>query len=754
MHARILVITLTAGLCLLVPSARAVADSDAAATTRELANLRAFAKLYGYVRFFHPSDAAAATDWDRFAIDGSAAVRDARSPEALAETLRELFLPIAPTMAVYEVDSRSLAPRVAIADSADDSDVVAWQHRGIGLESPSYKSVRTNRESDTAAGERFGQFAQAIDPAPWRGRNIRLRAAVRTDVSGEGNSGHLWLRVDRPNRQRGFFDNMQDRPITASQWSTYEISGVVDGDAERLIFGAFLNGEGRLWADDFELSVETEYGTWEPLPILNGSFEDSGKLPVGWFAAKDHYAFELVDADAFSGTYALSVRSDPPIVPGAIFDVVPPAGYSVDKPLGFGLRVYLPIALTDADAASPVAPRETRAASAGDEPTATNPDVRYAGVIIAWNVLQHFYPYFDVIEADWDQVLTGSLLDASDDRDAGDFDRTLGRMIAALEDGHGNSFHLDSGPGLVPLPFRMRWIQGRVVVTHASKGVGAQVGDVVLTIDGRSVHEIVEEDLRFLSGSVQWRLYRALQRLGKGPENTPVTLTVDRNGEALELTLLREASKPDLHSLQEIDTLRDGIRYVDLTRAAWPAIQAVVQDLAVAPGVIFDLRGYPNSNHDVLSHLTDEPIRSARWNQPLNVYPDQDPVAGWDRSGRWLMVPRAPRIEGKVVFLTDASAISYAESVMGIVEHYELAEIVGQRTAGANGAINFATLPGNFRFVFTGSKVLKHDGSQHHLVGIGPTVPVERTIEGVRNGVDEVLEVAIDLILARPNERS
>jgi C-terminal processing protease CtpA/Prc len=40
--------------------------------------------------------------------------------------------------------------------------------------------------------------------------------------------------------------------------------------------------------------------------------------------------------------------------------------------------------------------------------------------------------------------------------------------------------------------------------------------------------------------------------------------------------------------------------------------------------------------------------------------------------------------------------------------------------------------------------VFKHDESQHHLVGIQPTVPVERTNEGVREGRDEVLRAALD----------
>jgi C-terminal processing protease CtpA/Prc len=43
-------------------------------------------------------------------------------------------------------------------------------------------------------------------------------------------------------------------------------------------------------------------------------------------------------------------------------------------------------------------------------------------------------------------------------------------------------------------------------------------------------------------------------------------------------------------------------------------------------------------------------------------------------------------------------------------------------------------------------KVLKHDGSQHHGVGIKPTVSVSRTIRGVAEGRDEQLEKAIEVV--------
>jgi C-terminal processing protease CtpA/Prc len=43
-------------------------------------------------------------------------------------------------------------------------------------------------------------------------------------------------------------------------------------------------------------------------------------------------------------------------------------------------------------------------------------------------------------------------------------------------------------------------------------------------------------------------------------------------------------------------------------------------------------------------------------------------------------------------------------------------------------------------------KVVKHDGSRHHGVGILPTVRVSRTIQGIRQDRDEQLEKALSLL--------
>jgi len=57
----------------------------------ELENVAAMARLYGVVRYFYPGDAAAALDWNRFALHASREVLSARNREELASRLNSLF---------------------------------------------------------------------------------------------------------------------------------------------------------------------------------------------------------------------------------------------------------------------------------------------------------------------------------------------------------------------------------------------------------------------------------------------------------------------------------------------------------------------------------------------------------------------------------------------------------------------------------------------------------------------------------------
>jgi C-terminal processing protease CtpA/Prc len=422
-----------------------------------------------------------------------------------------------------------------------------------------------------------------------------------------------------------------------------------------------------------------------------------------------------------------------------------------------GIHAYVPIAVyRDAEGTLPHAPLP--AAGALYDRSADDRVTRIADIVIAWNVFQHFYPYFDVVKTDWAAELPRDLRAASEDKSSADFQITLRRLVAALKDGHGSVM----GPRARYLqpPITMDWIEDQFVVTRVQNGKaeGVAPGDRVLKIDGTPINQAADNIRPLISGATkQWIDYRLASELSTcNPDTKQISLELESfAAPSTTKTVTLPCGNPLSHNMEAyteprpemITELEPGIIYVDLYRVAEPDWIALVPRLEKAKGIIFDMRGYPGQpGIQALAHLTDNTIRSAKWNIASAALPDRldSPFteSGWD------VTPEKPYFSARRVFLTDGRAISYAETVMGIVEHYKLGEIVGGPTAGTNGNINPFTLPGGFTITWTGMKVLKHDGSQHHGIGIIPTVPASRTRKGVAEGKDEILLRGLEVVKA------
>jgi C-terminal processing protease CtpA/Prc len=301
------------------------------------------------------------------------------------------------------------------------------------------------------------------------------------------------------------------------------------------------------------------------------------------------------------------------------------------------------------------------------------------------------------------------------------------------------------------LPFAAAWAGDALVVSHVPPDLSNTIatGDMILAIDGETVGDITRLLRNRISAANEgWFRHRALGEILSRRTNEPANLELRRpNGTTYGARLnpvpaYPPAAEPELEKIAELEP---GIWYVDLDRITDEDFTQSLLPLIAADGVVFDLRGYPgNLSTIIIAHLIDEPVTCAQWHIPIVRRPDRETMEF--QFSNWIVEPRLPRLTGNVAFIIDGRAISYAETYMGIIEHYDLAEIVGERTAGTNGNINVIRLPDGSSIVFTGMKVLKHDGTQHHGVGIEPTVPVSRTIEGIAAGRDELLERAIEIV--------
>jgi hypothetical protein len=553
---------------------------------RGLSNLVAFTRLLGCVRYFHPSDQAAATGWLPFIVAALPQVETADGPSALATRLEAVFHPVAPTVRVFETGKEPALP-AGLEPPAHSGElkVRVWEHVGYGQE----------------------------------------------ETAGTGNiyqSKRLVLEAREPAALPSYA-----RP-----------------------------------ANVFRSDLGAGVGCMVPTALFA---DDKGTLP--------HVA------DAAAG---------------------------------------------DAEARFTVAHRGARLAT----------------VMTAWSILQHFYPYFDVVDANWPRELEVALHKAATDVNDAAFYQTLNRLVVALHDGHGSL----EGPGMPrgePLPFIAELIGDQaVILAVAPAATDLHPGDVLERIDGSPAREAFAEVAGQVSTATTQRVKRLNFAFGWRPHARTAQLEVRGADGTLRKVTVPRVSKPlDFKHPPELDEVKPGVFYLDMTRLTDEEFQKALPRLAQATGLVFDVRGYPKSAPTWLSYLSPKELQSAQWNVPKTHRPDRTDVE-WDTSGRWTLPAGQPQLTSNRVFLTDGSAMSYGETVMGIVEAYKLGEIVGEPTAGTNGNVCPVNLPLGYHMSFTGMKVLKHDGSRHHGIGILPTVPVTKTVQAIREGRDEQLERALSLL--------
>jgi C-terminal processing protease CtpA/Prc len=711
-------------------------------TARGLDNLVAFTRLLGYVRFFHPSDQAAAADWGRMALAGVQIAEKAAGPEELARNLEDFFRPVAPTVRVYP----TAAPRPAMPDlqgTAEGATPVYWEHMGVRLgDKPSiYRSQRVSTvQGGPAEG---GGVLQILDAAPYRGKRVVLRAAARAEVRGPHRAELKLIPLLRgggdPNAAPGV-------TVTSNEWQVYEVAAEVPPETMRIAVALVLTSEGRVFWDDVSLEAEGA-----PAKIGNGGFEEGEGLS-GWdIDSSDLRAgYQAVPSEDHpkSGRRSLLLSWSRPERASA-----PKPGETLTVDLGGGVSALIPLELyKDAKGTLPHVD-EAKPPEPGFAPSGNDRTTRLADVALAWNVFQHFYPYFDVVQVDWPAELRKALTSAATDKDERAFTGTLRRMVAALQDGHGNAYSTVQ-PEVGHIPLVWDWVEGQIVVTAVAPGGagGLRPGDVILTVDGKPAREALAFEEQTSSGATeQWRRWRTLQRMMIGKKGDTVSVEA-RHPDGGTVTATLSKTLPTLGpgsvvepEPEKIAEIRPGIFYVDIDRIQDSDFEGAVDRLATAKGIVFDLRGYPSGLSTVaIAHLIDKPVDSAQWTVPIITRPDRQ---GWEWDvSNWSVQPIAPRFKAKVAFITDGRAISYAETYMGIIENYKLAEIVGGPTAGTNGNVNPFDLPGGYSVIWTGMRVLKHDGSRHHGVGIQPTVPVSRTLKGVIEGRDELLEKALEVV--------
>lgn len=388
---------------------------------------------------------------------------------------------------------------------------------------------------------------------------------------------------------------------------------------------------------------------------------------------------------------------------------------------------------------------------------ASEKTTRLADIVISWNIFNYFYPYQDDLNFNLDTILQVMLKEGFEDKDEYDFLNTLKIIVSRMDDGHGLVKYENEINNFYYPAFECKWIENKIVVTDLiDTSSRLKLGDVIDEIDDKPSSDALLIADQYISGATLyakrngyfWDAQNSLMRLMSGDKDSSIKLKISRNANDT-LSIIMKRTVLNVHkfrSTPKTEMLKEGIYYIDLTRINDEDFNFMFDKLKNAKGIIFDIRGYPQKiSYTFLQHFIKTNVYSTYWLIPIILYPDKQKNSFYVK-GRLELIPELPYISSKLAFLSDENAVSYAETLLGIIEQYKLGSTVGEPTAGTNGGVTNFNLPGGYNVQFTGQKTLKYDGSRHHGVGWIPTILVPKTIKSVIEKRDIQLEKAIEVV--------
>ena len=137
---------------------------------------------------------------------------------------------------------------------------------------------------------------------------------------------------------------------------------------------------------------------------------------------------------------------------------------------------------------------------------------RIANVIIVWNSIRHFYPYFEDLNLNWELQFEKALEKSFTDIERSDHLRTLELLLAPLQDGHVSVRMLRNPKRYYP-DFYSQIIEGKLYIVSAGSNKSLNAGDEIIEIDNVTVAQALDEEKKYVSsGNVDLINERIIKR--------------------------------------------------------------------------------------------------------------------------------------------------------------------------------------------------------------------------------------------------
>ena len=265
----------------------------------------------------------------------------------------------------------------------------------------------------------------------------------------------------------------------------------------------------------------------------------------------------------------------------------------------------------------------------------------------------------------------------------------------------------------------------KIIKNTPAEASGLQQDDYIYKVDGEDMQG---KDSSYVVSKI------------KGEAGTKVTITVVREGATDPIDIEVERQKIESPTV-EYQMLDNAMAYIQITEFDLVTTEQFEQAYKQAQtdgmqGLILDLRSNPGGN---LSTVCD--IARMILPKGLIVYTE-------DKYGEReeYTCDGANQIKVPLVVLTNGYSASASEILAGAVKDYGIGTLVGTTTYGKGIVQKVINLSDGSAVKLTVSNYFTPNGNNIHKIGIDPDVEVEFDAEQYKNGVDNQLEKAKEVL--------
>lgn len=372
-----------------------------------------------------------------------------------------------------------------------------------------------------------------------------------------------------------------------------------------------------------------------------------------------------------------------------------------------------------------------------------------------WNVIEYCFPYTHYTDTPWNILLKDFIPKFVSAKNQASYELAILELGAKIDDSHGYitiPYNKLSETLMAPMHRKMQagvelmLSEEDYIVVKSSECEYFNRGDIILSIGGKNINNIIEEIKPYVISSNKNGLVRNIlpHLLSSDTNLLKVEILRDRKKILVEMKhFKRNNQRVGIKSWKEYNLDKKNIIHVDNIKSA-EENRDIIKNNMESKGLIIDMRRYPGKdNMKYVPELT------------LAKYPLWISINDKSYPGNYLVIPgydkinepeKMPNYKGKIVILVDENTQSAGETW---AMSYRLAPnsiIIGKQTAGANGNIGRTYLPGSILFQYTQLGAYYPNWEKLQRKGVKIDVPVSPTVEDIKQGRDVWIEKAIEII--------